>query len=219
MFMQQIAEILPKDNPLESLNIPDSISSLVEFITFCQNELGRVLTKDELELCKVRWRKFYQKKYHNEKRKSQKRTTISFTKEEYKLLKEYARVHRTNSLNAFIKRTSLAYVEEKYVPRDSEKIKEINVQIRSIGRNINQVVQRLQRKIFKVKVTKLSEDQYALLEQSYTSLLDRVEALEKEVMGFTSKPPLNLEQALQELIELQPDKIELVIAFLEQSKK
>jgi len=83
-------------------------------------------------------RKKYLKKYLKEYFKDKKRKELIFTKREYSFLKKMAKHHK-QKVGSFAKDCIFYYLEKKYIVPDNDILNELQIGIRAIGNNINQI--------------------------------------------------------------------------------
>jgi len=108
----------------------------------------------------------------------------------------------------------MAYLEGSYIPRDVDSIKALTESINSIGRNINQVVQRLHRNVFKKRIDPIKHGEFELLIDSYDHLLNQVRSIEQDMKQWIRTPPFKLEEALLEFLDKHPDRKDRLIEII-----
>lgn len=184
---------------------------------------GNVSSKSEAELeaLKKSYWSAYHRHYYQHRKKHWKRLTLRLSPQEHQRLLDHASVRcRQLSLNTAIKEFALAYLDEQYVPRDSEAIQTLSQQLQKIGNNINQIVQQLHRTRKYLTMTGASPNQEMdSLQQGYTQLVEQVAVLKQDVQGYFHSPPLRLDIALWELVRDQPEKVEEVRNILDKIEK
>lgn len=213
-IMSQIADLAGKH--------PEPSSQNTNFLAFVEAEskrLDKVFSKDEINELRKKYRKAYFQNYYYERKKNQHRLTLRLSKQENRLLKQSAKQQKERSLNTFIKKISLAYLEEKYVPRDTKPLDETIKELRAIGRNINQVIRALHRSVFLPSNKMLTESDMGGVIETYENLHETVTKLEKKLVDRYESIPGRLDQALAEFCENRPERIGELIEFLEEQKK
>lgn len=175
------------------------------------------------EVTRQYW-KLYHRQYYQYRKQQFKRFTLRLTMPEYERFMHHAKRHHTPDeklhLGNYIKAAALAYVEQKYVPRNTKPIESLTVQIQKVGNNINQVVHAIHRTMIRTDFSGALADKhaYAYLHQQYQILLKQVVDVKKEVQHYMEKPPLKLADALWELIQEQPEKIADIRLFLDRAE-
>ena len=85
-------------------------------------------------------RRAYLTTYQRDFRKRKKRVDLLFEKEEYAQLERVARRHGyAGKVGAFIREASLAYIRGTYLVPDEERVRGLELALRRIGTNINQI--------------------------------------------------------------------------------
>jgi len=83
-------------------------------------------------------RKKYLKKYLKGYFKDKKRKELIFTKKEYSILQKIAKQHNTK-VGSFAKKCVFSYLDKKYILPDQKQLNRLELDIKKIGNNINQV--------------------------------------------------------------------------------
>ncbi len=173
--------------------------------------------KKEVEALKKKYWKVYHGLYYRRRKKEGKRFTMRLTNEEYQRFKIQIANHQQMNLSGFIKTSALAYLEERYIPRDQGKVEELNKAIRKIGNTINQVVQQIHRTAkyerFNGAVTDATIEH---IKSKYELLVKRVYELQKTLELFMTSPPGKLEAVRAELLQQEPGKIALLRNILDE---
>jgi len=79
IVVKQIADILPKGNPLESQSSHIYSTSFVSFLESKTKSLGRKLTKEEIAQSRAEWKQEYHKSYHLKRKVKEKRLSLRFS--------------------------------------------------------------------------------------------------------------------------------------------
>ena len=137
-------------------------SSLHSFL-----DAGGLLQKgrdEELKKARAAYWADYKRTWRKQKRRQVKEFTVSFTMEELKLIADEAKRHKM-SKTGYIKRTTLAYIDKRYVVPDEMEVKYIS-QLLAMNYNI---------------LLQMAEEEKV---QSHLGsiLLDKVSELEKKVL-------------------------------------
>ena len=173
-------------------------------------------SKEAIAEAKKAYWKLYHKTYYQKRKQAVKRFTIRLTKEEYRQLKLQADKHQ-KSLTEFTKASALAYVDQQYLPRDTEQIAQLRKGITKIGNNINQVVQGLHRS---AKWSNFhggfDERDLKRIQLRYQDLVKTVATLQQQVDTFIKAPTSNLSEAIWELLSEQPGKIPALRLLLDE---
>ncbi|PCH91047.1 MAG: hypothetical protein COB85_09675 [Bacteroidetes bacterium] len=96
-------------------------------------------TKEEIEEAKKEYRRKYSKEKQKEFREKNVRKEIILTRKEFSVLCKAAKKHKIK-LAPFIKQAALAQVAEKYLLPSDSVVQELELAIRRIGNNVNQLV-------------------------------------------------------------------------------
>lgn len=173
---------------------------------------------ERIQTVKNEYWKLYQQQYYQHRKKQHQRLTLRLTQEEYRRLQTHAKEYENLSFSAFIKQAALAYLEEGYIPRDSQKTDEVTKSIRKIGNLINQVVQSLHRTAKRGSLSGAFSDENDIkkLYREYEFLVKRVADLEKEAHTFFASPPTKIGKALIDILQDDPAKIQEVRALLDE---
>ena len=83
-------------------------------------------------------RKKYLKKYIKVYFKDKKRKELIFTKAEYCFLEKMAKQHK-QKVSSFAKDCIFSYLEKRYIVADNDTLNKLQIGIRAIGNNINQI--------------------------------------------------------------------------------
>ena len=109
----------------------------------------RGLTKDSpldfLQAAKKEHRRLYQKEYQSNRKKKILRLGVSLTPTEYRRLSRTAKEHGLKT-GSFIRKAALAYTEQKFLLPDDATVLALELGIRRVGLNINQVVRHIHEK-------------------------------------------------------------------------
>jgi len=160
------------------------------------------------ELKKEYWRDYHRNKYQ-ERKKREHRFNIRLTPEEYSRLRRVSKGHG-RKMGEFIKEAAIAYVDQGYVVRNKKGIADLTSQVRSIGRTINQAVQKLHRRtaFFQKSGNQSPNEEIQKLKSDYQLLVSEVEGLRKVLEGFMASPPLRVGEVLREQLEGNPERIQ-----------
>ena len=173
---------------------------------------------EDIALHKKEYWRLYHQSYYKERKKEQHRFTMRMAKEEYRQLQAYAKKHKDKSFHAFIKESALAYMNQRYVPRDPDAIDGLTKAIRKIGNVINQVVQRIHRTEKWQNLTGGFSEEKSLkkLQREYEFLVKRVTDMEEEVKNYMAVPPKRVGEALWEIVSREPGKIDDIRKLLDE---
>ena len=144
-------------------------------------------------------RKIYIKKYMKEYFKDKKRKELIFTKNEYSFLQKSAKQHNTK-VGSFAKKCVFSYLEKRYIVPDNDILNELQIIIRKIGNNINQIA-------------KYANSTRTLGIFNAKKIHNKLEFLEDEINNYLAHPPELLE-LVSKSIENNPDlmyQIELIL--------
>ncbi|MGB0524628.1 MAG: plasmid mobilization relaxosome protein MobC [Flammeovirgaceae bacterium] len=97
---------------------------------------------EKINEAKKTHRKQYIRAYHDQYKKEVKRTSVTLSKEEHKQIESAAKRHQIK-VATFIKACTLAYLEGQYILPEDTKVQALELGIRKIGNNINQIVRKL----------------------------------------------------------------------------
>ncbi len=107
--------------------------------------LTRNSPSEELANAKREHRRLYQKDYQAKRRKARPRIGVSLSAPERQQLSKDARRHGMK-LPHFIRMAALAYTGKKYILPDDTTARALEIELRRIGNNINQVARRCNEK-------------------------------------------------------------------------
>ncbi|KAA3597466.1 MAG: plasmid mobilization relaxosome protein MobC [Calditrichaeota bacterium] len=115
----------------------DPLESLSSFAEIDRIEIRKFPSGEILSGNKIQ-RKEYQKKYHQNYWSKNKRIQITFSNSEFKRIQKSAKKHKMK-VGQFLKQCIFAYLEKSFIPENEEKIHTIELSIRKIGNNVNQI--------------------------------------------------------------------------------
>lgn len=166
------------------MNQHQTTPSLIEYL----DQSGVLEQGDELGIkaAKKAYRKSYQRAYKRHQRSQRKEYQIQLTKEENKHICEAAKKHQL-SPSAFIKKATLAYLQQVYVVPDNERVAQLEYLLSIAYSSINQITG---------KTPQLSHD--------YERLSQIIEQLEREVTQALRHPP-SLEMLIVKTIKSNPN--------------
>ena len=145
---------------------------------------------------KKHWRRTYKANWRKEKRKKEKEVTLSWTKDEFKTLKEEAKRH-SQKPTRFIKQATLAYISKRYVVPNQ---REINKLLQLVAMTYN-------------AIEAIVED-----EEHYTTGVKRMQEelfiLEHEIR-VTLLSPKTIEQIIEQEIQKDPEAGTYLFRLLE----
>ena len=157
-------------------------------------------SEEELKYAKAAYRKQYQKNYQDRYAHEKKRLKITLSSHEYDRLKEQAEAHG-QKFAAFAREAMLAYLDQRFLVPDAQKVSDLEVALRKIGNNINQIAHHTNR------IERLTYG-------NATQLRQNLEELEDTISQSMRQPPNILEavaQAIQEKRSLVP-QLEALLA-------
>lgn len=179
-------------------------------------------TDQEVQEAKATYRQLYHRVYYEKRKQGKKRFTMRMDLEEYEQFEHYAELHNRSSVSEFIKDCGLAYLRQRYLPRDEKQVDRLRKSVARIGNNINQVVLTINR-------TKRYGDMSGALEggkevmlkivDAYAGLQQQVQELQQTVKTELIAPPTKLGDALWRVIQEDPTMIDKLQGFLEQAKQ
>lgn len=149
-----------------------------------------------IEEAKKHWRRTYKATWRKEKRMKEKEVTLSWTKEEFKTLKEEARRHK-KSVTRFIKLSAVAYMNQRYITLQEEQVTRI-MQLLALTYN---------------EITELKEPELVTTEME-KKLAFGLFQLEKDVRE-TLFSPKTVEQIITESIVKEPELKHRLLVFIE----
>lgn len=163
---------------------------------------------EEIARHKQAYQRLYHQQYYHERKQNEKRFSLRLKPHEYQQLKSYAGKHE-KKLGVFIKQAALAYLEQGYVPRNAEAIEHLQKDIRKAGHNINQIVHSIHRNIRWSELSGKNDVRIALEEYkvNYEKLVTKVSGLTARVESYFVTPPVNVADALWEIVRANPEKI------------
>lgn len=158
--------------------------SLIEYL----DQNGVLELGDELAIkaAKKAYRKSYQRAYKRHQRSQRKEYQIQLNKEENKHISETAKKHQL-SPSKFIKKAALAYLQNKYVVPDNERIAQLEYLLSLAYSSMHQIAE---------KTPQLSHD--------YERLSQIIEKLETEVTQALRYPP-SLEMLIVKTVKNNPN--------------
>ena len=140
-----------------------------------RNKLLENGNPSQIKQAKKQYRKEYLKTKRKEYRKTRIRKEILFLNAEMKTISNKAKHHQI-PIGRFIKQATLAYIHQKYILPDPSQLHKLEIGIRRIGNNINQIAYLCHRK-------------KSVLLNNIKSLQQEVYALEHEIRERLSNPP------------------------------
>jgi len=132
-------------------------------------------TPEEIENAKKDYRKQYQQTYQKNYRKKQRRTEITWKAGEYALLHEGANLHNMR-FSSFVKKAALSYLQNSYIEKHPQDIHALQMEIRAIGNQLNQITR-------KVNSTN------SVSKQDLLSTIHLVNQVEQKTISFLREPP------------------------------
>ncbi len=187
------------------------IPSLQEFLQ--SQGVDASTLKERVAQLKKTYRKSYHKLYYHERKKKGKRFSLNLTDEEYKKFQRYAKRHNQKHVGKFIKAAAVAYLEQQYVPRDTESIEKLTKTIGGIGNDINLIVQRV---YLQSRRATNSIDDFQNLQKGYVVLITQVQEMQKKIKVYMVSPPKTLMVALREFLQDDSNKIQQLRTILNQ---
>jgi hypothetical protein len=167
------------------------------------DECGVLEKGDEaaIKQAKKAYRKIYFTRYKQHKRKSHPEFTVSLSKEngDYQKIKTAAKEHKL-SLPAFLKKATLAYLNEKYLIPDEEQLENIEILLSECLNEIQKIVKQRER-IFWGK------------EQKIRDIETIITRLEIKIEEQLSQAP-NLKEIIKKELQSNPDLGKQLLAIL-----
>lgn len=160
-------------------------------------------TSEEIVAAKKAYRKAYLKEKKRVFRKTHRTVSLSFPRAEAKELEALAEQYKMR-LAPFLKSCIRAYTQQQYLPPNPEKLQQLELLLRAIGNNINQIAKRCNSG--HISPQRATEQSYVLLQ----SLDNRLTKALRE--------PDNLEVLLWETMLARPSYRERVEQLLTAAK-
>jgi hypothetical protein len=156
-------------------------------------------TTEEIALAKKRYWNNYKAAWRKQRRKERKEFTIDFTAKELQIIKSAAGKHK-RSYTKFIKQSTLAYCQNKYLPTDPIAINQVKELLAMTYNGLQQLT-----------------DDEMLHTDTGNIVMKKVAALENNVLSILYNPK-TIEQWLSEILADNPANEIKIIEFLNQSK-
>lgn len=167
-----------------------------------ENKVG-----EELKKFKESHRREYLKNYQNQYRQKNKRVTFSLSKSVHQELEEKAS-QQGLKVGAYVKQCALAYLNQVFLLPDDSQVQDLELSIRKIGNNINQVVHQFHKRKLPIP------DTLQLIQTHLQHLEEDITAAFRE--------PQSLLEVLQEALEKEPQlisKLKSIIETIEKSNR
>ncbi len=176
----------------------------------------------EVEELKAEYMRQYHQHYYQKRKQSEHRFTVRLTPQEYTHLRSYADAHNEKSLNKFVKQAALAYLNQQYISRQPELIAGLIKEIRSCGRLINQVVQKIHWQLKRDRLTGAAKDTRTYmerLENRYQAIHEQVNQMEYRIAEYEQSPPPKLGKVVWVYLKAHPETVEPLHQLLEDFKR
>lgn len=155
-------------------------------------------TDEEIEQAKKTYRKLYSRNAQKQYRDSHVRKEIIFTKEEFLRICKAAEKHGIKPA-PFLRNASLCYMDEHFILPDEKRVQKLELDLRRIGNNINQLVKYThQHKWFSKRDLRLLQKHMQDLEDQLSHTFRQPLSLRKYLENHLLKNP-KLFQMLEEL--------------------
>lgn len=150
------------------------------------------LTSQERSSLMVLYRKHYQRSYQKTYQTKKRRVQVVFEKSEYQELQKAAKAHN-QKLTTFVRNSSLAYLNECYLLPDDTQVRALEIGLRRIGNNVNQLSRRSNSGLFKMFDAKSAKSLIQQLEIQVQKALRTPPSLKEELTReIQSNPQLLL---------------------------
>lgn len=159
---------------------------------------------EQVKQVKKIYRKTYLKQYMKNYNRSHKRRNLWFTLEENALIQSEAKRQKRKP-SEFAKECILAYLNQKFLVPNEDAVQEVEVQIRKIGNNINQMAHLANRNKY------VGAEEIQTLKQILFHMEDQVEK--------TLRQPLTLETFITQAIDQDHTCIAKIEAILQKHKQ
>lgn len=153
-----------------------------------------------IEEAKKHWRRVYKAAWRKEKRKKEKEVTLSWTREEFKTLKEEAKRHK-KSVTRFIKLLAVAYMNQRYITLHEEQVTRI---MQLLALTYNEITELKEAELVTADIEKKLAFGLFQLEKDIRETLFSPKTIEQIIKEGIAKEPA-IKQRISALIEnLQP---------------
>ena len=139
-------------------------------------------TDEVKQAASIQYRKAYLKNYMAALRKNKKRTEILFTPKEYELIVTAAANYQLKP-TTYIRESSLAYSDSKFLIHHSDQLEELLLQIKAINNNVNQI-------IYNTQIQKMVTD------TTLRSIKSELQILQSQVIESLSNPTIIFQPSL-----------------------
>lgn len=151
-------------------------------------------TKEEINQAKQAFWKHEDKARLKHFRSSHKRKEVSLSQKEFETLATAAKKHGVQ-LGTFIRLAALAYVKTEFLLPSDSRIQELEVALRRIGNNINQLTRHVH--------------QHGMTSEDLLAFQNKLNELEDQVV-HALRQPLPLKGFLTQLLKNQPEYAEVL---------
>ena len=146
---------------------------------------------EKIETATQEFRKQQNKERLQKFRASNSRQEISLNAADLELLTKQAENHGLK-LGTFIRKSALAYLKTEYLLPENNRIKELEIGIRRIGNQINQLLRHVH--------------QFGFTPDNQKELREKINQLEDKV-SYALRQPLPLNEFLRQLLKRKPEYI------------
>ncbi|QGY44846.1 plasmid mobilization relaxosome protein MobC [Maribellus comscasis] len=157
-------------------------------------------TEEQIERAKQDFKKLQQNSYATKFSQSHKRKSVYLTQKEMSVLMTAAKRHGMR-LGTFIRFAALAYVKTEYLLPSDSKIQELEVALRRIGNNINQLTKHVHQRGF--------------TKEDLVAFQQKLNELENRVSDFL-RQPLPLKEFLKNLLHQKPEYADVLEKVLKE---
>lgn len=151
-------------------------------------------TKEQIEQAKREFWKQENKARLERFRNKHKRKEVSLTPQEFDILAAAARKHEIQ-LGTFIRLAAVAYVKTEFLLPSNNRVQELEVALRRIGNNINQLTKHVH--------------QHGMTREDLLAFQNKLNELEDHV-AHALRQPVTLEEFLSKLLNRQPEYAEVL---------
>ena len=161
-------------------------------------------TKEEIEEAKKTFRKAYSQNKQREYRRQNIRKEIILTKKEFSVLCKAAE-QRKIKLSPFLKKAALCYVNEHFILPEDSRVNGLELNLRRIGNNINQLI-------------RYAHQKKGISVKDIQALQQQINKLEDEI-SRALRQPISLRKYLEQLLQDQPEFVAVLEQLITKYKK
>ena len=153
----------------------------------------------EIALARTQYWREYKANWRRQKRRSEKELTTSWTKDELKILTEAAKKHKV-SITRFIKTSSLAYIDKRYIIPDQLEVRRI---AQHLAMTYNSIQEMVNENELNLQTGKIILEKIFELERTFLVSLHNPKTLEQLITEAVKTSP-KMKATLFELLENLP---------------